>query len=112
MKHGIRKYRIVSESHNIRQLRSGVFDSVKFAKEISFCRRLKKESLRETGAQIGVSAATLSRIERGEKPDIDTFMRICKWLGAEKFDVSRYYKIVLPDEAIEILKASKNKTGI
>ena len=106
-RYGIKEYINASEDSNIKQLRTGVFDSEKFAKEIAYCRRLKNESLRETGLQIGVSAATLSRIERGDKPDIDTFMRICKWLGAEKFDVCAYYKIVLPDEAIEILRKSK-----
>lgn len=29
----------------------------------------------------GVSASTLSRIEQGNIPDLDTFMRICAWLG-------------------------------
>ena len=29
----------------------------------------------------GVSASTLSRIEQGKSPDIETFMRLCKWLG-------------------------------
>jgi len=28
----------------------------------------------------GVSFATLSRIEQGKVPDVDTFIRICKWL--------------------------------
>lgn len=28
-----------------------------------------------------VSSSTLSRIERGSLPDIDTYMRICRWLG-------------------------------
>lgn len=28
----------------------------------------------------GVSASTLSRIEQGNVPDIDTFMRLCDWL--------------------------------
>ncbi|MDR6571348.1 helix-turn-helix domain-containing protein [Chitinophaga ginsengisegetis] len=28
----------------------------------------------------GVSAATLSRIEQGKVPDVDTFIKICKWL--------------------------------
>jgi transcriptional regulator with XRE-family HTH domain len=28
----------------------------------------------------GVSAATLSRLEQGKIPDVDTFIRICKWL--------------------------------
>jgi len=29
----------------------------------------------------GVSASTLSRIEQGNVPDLETFMRICDWLG-------------------------------
>src|SRR5258708_7772294 len=29
----------------------------------------------------GVSASTLSRIEQGNVPDLETFMRICAWLG-------------------------------
>jgi len=29
----------------------------------------------------GVSFATLSRIEQGKIPDVDTFIRICKWLN-------------------------------
>lgn len=29
----------------------------------------------------GVSFATLSRIEQGKVPDVDTFIRICKWLN-------------------------------
>jgi len=28
----------------------------------------------------GVSASTLSRIEQGRVPDLDTFIRICRWL--------------------------------
>jgi transcriptional regulator with XRE-family HTH domain len=38
--------------------------------------------LRETAKQIGnVSAPTLSRVEQGKIPDVDTFIQICKWLG-------------------------------
>ncbi len=37
--------------------------------------------LRETCIQIGeISAPTLSRIENGKQPDVDTLLRICKWL--------------------------------
>jgi transcriptional regulator with XRE-family HTH domain len=40
-----------------------------------------KKGLRETAAEIGgVSAATLSRIEQGNLPDVETFIKICKWL--------------------------------
>lgn len=40
-----------------------------------------KKGLRAVAEEIGeVSAATLSRIEQGKLPDVDTFIRICKWL--------------------------------
>lgn len=43
--------------------------------------------LRATAEEIGnVSAATLSRVEQGNVPDVDTFLRLCKWLGREPSD--------------------------
>ena len=40
-----------------------------------------KKGLREISIEIGgVSPATLSRIEQGKIPDVDTFIKICKWL--------------------------------
>lgn len=37
--------------------------------------------LRAIAAEIGgVSASTLSRIEQGKIPDVDTFVKICNWL--------------------------------
>ena len=41
-------------------------------------------SLRDTAHLLGVSAATISRVERAEKPDIDTFVKICQWAGWSK----------------------------
>jgi transcriptional regulator with XRE-family HTH domain len=44
--------------------------------------RRGKRGLREVAQEIGeVSASTLSRIEQGKLPDLDTFVRICRWLG-------------------------------
>jgi transcriptional regulator with XRE-family HTH domain len=41
-----------------------------------------KRVLRDVATEIGgVSTATLSRIEQGRIPDVDTFIKICKWLG-------------------------------
>jgi transcriptional regulator with XRE-family HTH domain len=37
-------------------------------------------TLREIADQTGVSAATLSRLERGTTPDLETFFAICTWL--------------------------------
>lgn len=41
-----------------------------------------RQGLRETADEIGeISASTLSRIEQGKMPDLDTFMRLCDWLN-------------------------------
>lgn len=39
--------------------------------------------VRAAAAEIGVSSATLSRIENGHVPDLDTFAKICAWLGED-----------------------------
>ena len=65
-----------------------------------------KKGLRDTAVEIGgVSPATLSRIEQGNLPDVETFIKICKWLGVptdtfvegkkpEKTELSEKDKIV------------------
>ncbi len=45
------------------------------------------EDIRATAAAIGISPATLSRIENGHLPDLETFRRICDWLGANPAEV-------------------------
>ena len=44
-------------------------------------------SMDEACQQIGISKATLSRVERCKHPDIETFARICRWL---KTDPKKY----------------------
>lgn len=39
--------------------------------------------LREVAAEIGISAATLMRIENGRVPDLATFGKVCKWLDID-----------------------------
>jgi transcriptional regulator with XRE-family HTH domain len=36
--------------------------------------------IREVAKEIGISAATLTRVEGGRLPDIATFQKICSWL--------------------------------
>jgi len=36
--------------------------------------------IRAAAAQIGISAATLSRVENGQLPDLENFGKICQWL--------------------------------
>ncbi|MEQ8477102.1 helix-turn-helix transcriptional regulator [Fulvivirga sp.] len=40
-----------------------------------------KQGLRATAKEINISAPTLSRIEQGKLPDIDTYVKICEWLN-------------------------------
>jgi transcriptional regulator with XRE-family HTH domain len=41
-----------------------------------------ERGLRSIAREIGnISPSTLSRIERGDLPDLDTFVRLCRWLG-------------------------------
>ena len=39
--------------------------------------------IRAAAAEVDVSPATLSRVENGNIPDLDTFGKICKWLGED-----------------------------
>lgn len=55
-------------------------DIEEFAAQIR--RQRGKRGLREVAQEIGeISASTLSRIENGNIPDLDTFIRVCRWLG-------------------------------
>jgi transcriptional regulator with XRE-family HTH domain len=36
--------------------------------------------IRNAAAEIEISPATLSRVERGHMPDLETFAKICRWL--------------------------------
>jgi transcriptional regulator with XRE-family HTH domain len=57
-----------------------MFNAKKFGMRLSYHRRhLVKISLSEAGKILGCSGDAISRIERGEKPDIDTFAKICIW---------------------------------
>ncbi len=39
--------------------------------------------VRAAAKEIGISSATLSRVENGNIPDLATFAKICNWLGED-----------------------------
>ncbi|SRR2546427_10835905 len=45
------------------------------------------QGIREIAKEIGISPATLSRIERGKVPDLETFSKICRWLKVDPGEV-------------------------
>lgn len=64
--------------------------------------------LRQTAQEIGdLSPSTLSRVENGKLPDMDTFLRLCDWLGV---DPGRFLKSTskvneLQMETTEVIEA-------
>lgn len=42
--------------------------------------------VRAAAKEIGISPATLSRIENGHVPDLVTFAAVCRWLGEDPAD--------------------------
>ena len=42
--------------------------------------RRGSRGVRAAAAEVGISSATLSRVENGNMPDLATFARICRWL--------------------------------
>jgi transcriptional regulator with XRE-family HTH domain len=69
--------------------------------------------LRETAKEIGnVSPSTISRVENGKTPDMETFLVLCDWLEvppAELIHSTEEKKDSNTPEAIEIqLRADKN----
>lgn len=49
--------------------------------------RRGSRGIRAVAAEIGISAATLSRVETGKQPDLDTFSKICRWLNIDPGEV-------------------------
>lgn len=43
-------------------------------------RKRGKVGIRATAREIGVSPATLSRVENGQLPDLENFTKLCQWL--------------------------------
>ncbi len=57
---------------------SSSLDTKKFSEMV----KSKRGSLglRALSKEIGVSPSTLSRVEQGNLPDIDTYLKLCDWL--------------------------------
>ena len=66
-----------------------MFNAKAFGESVNQCRREEMEcvcgkplGIRDAAHDIGISSATLSRVERGNAPSIEVFAKICKWMNA------------------------------
>lgn len=77
-----------------------------------------KMGVRAASEAIGdVSPSTLSRIEQGRLPDLDTYMKLCRWLGvtpthfaltvAGDTDDEKAPPVPLPEQFVMHLKADQ-----
>ena len=65
----------------------GKFDDVSFFEAIESRRKSEGLSWRQLGKDLRLSPSTFSRLARGRRPDLGTFMRLLAWLNlpAETF---------------------------
>ena len=69
--------------------------------------------IREVAQEIGISPATLTRVEGGRLPDIATFQKICSWLKinpAEVLDISTANNPVSAETAVAAVHLRADQT--
>lgn len=69
--------------------RKKIADNMRLGDVLRKWRLMNELDLRSVGAEIGISAATLLRIEQGAAPDSTTFMLVLNWLMAGRSEDGR-----------------------
>lgn len=97
-----------------------LIDPVELGDRVRAKRRSMKFSIREAAEDVGVSAPTISRVERGHLPERENLLRLARWAGVRIDPVlhdsarrARNAAVHAPDaptvEAVELhLRADKN----
>ena len=68
--------------------------------------------IRGAAREVGVSPATLSRVENGKIPDLETFSKICRWLGEDPaffLGIKQTSAIAIPSARVHFKKGSAIK---
>lgn len=58
--------------------------------------------IRAVANEIGISPATLSRVERGKLPDLETFQKICRWLDVNPGEILGVKATKTPREETQV----------
>lgn len=67
-----------------------IFDGDSFSKQVKQKRVIDEDlDMRTLGKRLGISAATISRCENGNMPDIAAYARLCHWIGKPMNDFIR-----------------------
>jgi transcriptional regulator with XRE-family HTH domain len=72
---------------------------------ITLKNRRGNRGIREVANEIGISSATLSRIENGKLPDLNSFSKICNWL---KINPNDFLDCNIPQKTSSQMTSSKS----
>jgi len=70
------------------------------------------QGVRAAAKEIGISSATLSRVENGNVPDLATFAKICSWLGEDPNNFLGMQPATKPQETVSVQFRKKDATSI
>lgn len=71
--------------------------------------RRGSRGVRATAADIGTSPATLSRVENGHMPDLETFAKMCRWLERDPSEFLGFARPA-PERPAGVVHFRKKKT--
>ena len=57
-----------------------LFDAEEFGRQVAEVLSSRRLTIRDAAKQIDINKTTLHRVTQGKAPDIETYMRIVKWL--------------------------------
>ncbi|WP_199091580.1 hypothetical protein [Bosea sp. ASV33] len=62
-----------------------IFDPVAFGQSVKDCSAALGMSVREAAEDSGVPAATFNRVQRGNAPDVENYLRLTAWLASNSW---------------------------
>jgi transcriptional regulator with XRE-family HTH domain len=68
----------------IRHISEPLFDALLFGDRLFHVMKQNSLSVRDAGRQIGISHSTVARITLGGTPDIESYLRVVKWLEGKE----------------------------
>ena len=57
-----------------------LFDAVNFSRMVKYHQRSRRLTGRAVARMVGISPATYSRVTCGHAPDVETYLRLKKWM--------------------------------
>ena len=91
------------------------FNTELFAEMLQSKRKISGQSIRDVAAETNVSSSTISRLERGLVPDVQTLFILCHWMNVSPQFFART-PLTLPEfkphgltrtEVIDFIRADK-----